>query len=65
MARSKNDGLFDPSEQETEELLPKNETEQEDFNDDNRLSWHIDNGKGWRAGKFTHLGNNKEWRKII
>ena len=34
MARSKNDGLFDPSEQETEELLPKNETEQEDFNDD-------------------------------
>ena len=31
---TKNDGLFDPSEQETEELLPKNETEQEDFNDD-------------------------------
>ena len=34
MAKSKNVDHFDPTEQETEELLPKNETDQEDFNDD-------------------------------
>jgi len=34
MAKKQNVDQFDPSELETEELLPKNETEQDDFNDD-------------------------------
>lgn len=34
MAKSKNDELFDPSDQETVELLPQSETSQDDFLDD-------------------------------
>lgn len=34
-------------------------------NSENRLSWHLSQGGGWRAGAVKNLGDNNEWRKII
>ena len=34
-------------------------------NQDNRLSWHLTTGGGWRAGKYTELNSDATWHKII